>query len=368
MTPRALPLLLPLAPLLAGACAPEPTETAWIRAWSVDWAAFNHRLSYLALHPTTGGAEAAFVGGASTTGHVYDDAGTCIDADTCWELPFEDPSLVQAEVVRAVSEDVVLGGGAITVPVDGEANTLTLEVTLPRRAEGTAWAWIAGFTIDATTALRPGAASCYDPRHGWLPTRLGITVGRAALQGDGVTVRVPVSADFGSGLSLEEARACLDAVAADARAAVTVQVAVLVGPEAATVHTLGAQAAWPDRGDPQSVDVLGDLTTELDDAAVVGWTSWAFRFHDVVDAQEGRGAYLRTLQVEADPASDVAFGFASNTSPTALSGFDYRFDGELLELPVEDVALSAGTWGDDALPAALDGDFRPVVQALAPLD
>jgi hypothetical protein len=359
MKHHATPRLLVLA-LLAG-CSHDASEAAWIRSFSADWASFNHRLTYLALRPTGDGVRAAFVGGASTTGTIFEDA--CHDPDTCNELPTYDQGILDVELVRASATDVVLANGTASIDADADGGEGVAHVVLPRRSHASAWGWIAGFTIDGTPPLPDGASSCYDPRYGWLPTHLALEIGSLTVADDGGSVDVPVTATFASGVSREAMRACLDAAAPDAHARIDVDVAVLVGEVDSVVHTLGDQASWPDKGQPQSLEDLGDTTVAFDDpGAIVGWRSLDFGFHEVVDP--GRGAYLRTLQVEADPDGDVAFGFATNTSPvTQQSGFDYAFAGTLIELAV-DAELTVASFGDDALPADLDAEGHAVLHDL----
>lgn len=358
--------------LLVAGCASAPQgSAAWLTGFGVAWKASNHRLGALTLAPTADGAEAAFVGGASTTGVWFGQEGTCNASGDCAELPIEDRSEIGLTVARAVDVPLALVSGRATLDLQGEGSTtLTLDATTSADA---AVAWIGGLQLDLQRPLSAEAAaiSCYDPRHGWLPTQLGVAVGAPVREGD--TWQVPVSATFTGGLTFEDIRACLDAVADRAEARVGVQVVLAEG-VAARALAVTQQGTWPwDKaaGDPvpgQGVDTVGSLEADLARDAVVGWQAVTWHFHEVVEP--GRGAYVRSLALVADPASGQAYGHATNTAlPIVLqSGFDMRFEGTLLDLDVDEevrAGVETEAWGRDEVPAAITEEGVPVLQTLA---
>lgn len=320
-----------LALALVG-CAP-PSAARWVQGADVRWDLLNHRISALTVQPDPAGVVYRFTGGASTTGVRLDAGGVC-DVQDCAELPFLDTSTVTARVVDAVGTSVALGAGRVRLDDVGASGT-SASVLVPMRpgARGEVSAWIGGFALSTDTPVGPEGIGCYDPGHGWLPTRLRLAVVDATAEAGGV--RVTAEADFASGLSLESIRACLDAAAPGARLVVDLDVIV-------------AQGAPPSRGSVQVAqsfprDPAGTQLPPDPDAAQAwsggvssGWTSLDWTFH-TADA-DGRGAYLRGLgwAVSADAAS----GYASNSSATMLSGFDYAFSGELVAVPDLDVTTT----------------------------
>lgn len=312
--------------LLVAACAAPPTEATWVVEASYRWDLFNHRLSRWVVDPGADGVEV--VGGASTTGFET-DLGACYDADTCGEFPATDPFRATLGRVRARGAHLVPFTVDLVADRLGEVDTVAVE--LPRGASGPAFAWIAGWSIDTDTPH--GADSCYEPRFGWLPDVLDLAVEAGAPSAG--EVPVTARAAFGSGLSREDVRRCLDAAAPFAAARVTVFGVVAIGPDTPDVQPVAQQAAWPWDADDRPEQALGDVG-RIDanfpgPGAWAAWTSLSWRFHEVVEP--GRGAYLRELAVVADPAAGQAYGFATNTSATALSGFDYAFAGELATWP-----------------------------------
>lgn len=310
--------------LLAG-CATPPAEATWVVGTSYRWELFNHRLSRWVVDPLSPNVEV--VGGASTTGFET-DLGACYDPATCGEFPATDPIVASVDRVRARGAHLVTFSVDLVADRFGAADDVVL--TLPRGASGPAFAWIAGWSLDTDTPH--GAESCYEPRFGWLPDVLDLSVeaGEAAAGSVSVTVR----AAFGSGLSREAVRACLDAAAPLAAARVTVWGVVVVGPDTPDVQAITQQATWSDTGQAQGLDDAGRIVANFPGrGAWAGWSSLSWRFHQVVDP--GRGAYLRELTLAASPAAGRAYGFATNASPTALSGFDYAFAGALATWPAE---------------------------------
>lgn len=355
---------------ILGACASAPpTSASWLTGFAVGWEASNHRLGALTLQPTQDGAQAAFVGGASTTGIWFGQGGSCNAEGDCFELPIEDRSTVGVTVARAVEAPLTLATARASLDLTGQGDT---EVRLPlRSASGGAVAWLGSLAWDLQRPLPAEAASrsCYDPRHGWLPTVLGVSLGTPRVDGDAWVV--DVEARFGSGLTYEENRACLDAVAAEALGRLTVDVVLAEGTTARALAVTQA-GAWPwspgQDVPAQGIDEVGPLDVDLPLDAVVGWQAATWTFHEVVDV--GRGAYLRTLALVADPASGEAYGHATNAANKLVlqSGFDMRFEGTLLDLELDDAARAAvqvETWGGDEVPAEVDPETGvPVVQRL----
>lgn len=310
--------------LLAGCVAP-PTEASWVVGTSYRWERFNHRLSRWSVDAEAATVEV--VGGASTTG-IGTDLGTCYEPTTCGELPAFDPYLASIDGVRARGVHLVPFSVDLVTDRFGAAETVL--VPLPRGASGPTFAWIAGWSIDTDTPH--GGESCYEPRFGWLPDvlELGVRAGEA----DAGSVTVTATAAFGSGASLEEIRQCLDAAAPLAAARVTLRGVVVVGPDTPDVQAVSQEKAWPDidRSGDQEVGDVGPIAANFPGpGAWGGWASLSWRFHQVVEPD--RGAYLRELSIVADADRNLAYGFATNTSPTALSGFDYAFVGELATWP-----------------------------------
>lgn len=324
MRRRVLPLLVVL-----GACGPAPTEATWVRSFGFSWALFNHRLSRWSQ--PSDAAPVTVVGGASTIGTIYEEA--CYDRDTCAELPAFDEAQPVAEVVRARGDQTALVAFSAQLVVGAEGADTVVQVAVPPGASGRATAWIAGFDLD--TNVPHTTSSCYDPRYGWLPTRWAMAVEAGSVEGG--EVPVTVSGTFASGLSLEAIRTCLDEAAPGARVKLTVNGVVAIGPVEPWFARVERGAVWPwdaDDRPEQRLEDIGARTVDLPFANPwIGWSSVDLRFHEQVEP--GRGAYLRSVDVVADPERAELYAFATNRSATALSGFDFRFEGEAWLLPPE---------------------------------
>lgn len=357
-----------LALVMLGGCAPPPsTSAAWIPSWSVDWTLANHRVSALGVRPTDDGVEATFVGGASTTNTVFDDGAAddddatpaCIDTSTCFELPVNDYGILTARRVAASSTEVVLASGRISLHTTADGAEDTLEIPLPWSPGGEAVAWIGGTSwASAAEGLPRPTVSCYDPRHGWLPTRMSVAVGEVEVR-DGVA-RVPVSTAFRAGLTYEDERRCLDAAVGEASMAVEVDVVVAVGAIGVTRTDVSQSASWPEKGSDQVITAVNRQTLPTGTHA---WTSQTWAFHQVVEP--GRGAYLRSLSVEAEDQG--ARGFSTNVSPpfTLKSGFDYAFGGEVVTLDA-DWTLTGSEHAVEDQDAALDADGYAIWHDMPP--
>ncbi len=301
--------------LLLFACAPEPgAEVVLLEGFDFGWRAFNHRVS--AIHV---GAEAlAVVGGTSTTG-VPPSLDEGCDPDSCKEFPFTDTAdlsvrtrMVTAPGLASASSSASLSAGAA-----GASTNVAFSTPLPEGWEPV----IAGLEVVTT-----GPEGCYDPAFGWLPTELAVAVEAAGEE-------AVVSASFASGKSLEEVRACLDAVAGEATIALRVELLALSGVEfekasyAQAAEWGEVEGGWEEQTPPPAE------TVDLPSARAFQSLAWTFHEGDA----DGRGAYLRTLGFDADGR-----GWATNHSPgTQLSGFSYRFTGGLVGFDAEGVAREA---------------------------
>lgn len=350
-----------LALALSGCAGPTSFEVA--SGFGYRWVGFNHRLahaSFSAGDPTA----VAVIGGASTTGvaPALDDG---CDADTCKEFPFLDDADVWVEADRVTARGVATATGVLALEVGADGADGELRIAMDRVPKGGLDAWIAGFSLDTRHALSGGDA-CYDPAFGWMPREIGLSVG-APVAGDG-EVRVPVSARFVAGESLEEVRACLDAVNEQAIADVEIEVAVAAGAitsaRVPVSHTLAYEYGdGPFDPAPQPAPDLSARPLDVPDGAALGWSSVHFDFH--VGDPEGRGGYLRSLSWLATGADGgSASGHADNYSPaTQISGFDYAFEGEVVTL-VPDRGEVTRVRAAATLPAALDAGGVPILTEL----
>ncbi len=367
MTPRSIhsPVALGLV-LVLSACGGQ-SEATWMRGFGLRWNLLNHRLSQAAVVVEGDGARAAFIGGASTTGCVFvqgegcveaipeDDQ--CLDAGSCGELPLKDHALVAVDrVVAEARGSTALGSGVATIQVGPSGASGTVLVELPYPARGDAVAWIRGLALTTDVPKPADSASCYDPRHGWLPSRIQLSVGEPVEEGRTLW-SVPVEALFQAGLTDEALRQCLDAVVDEAAIALRVEVAMAVGAEARTTD-VSQSAQWA-RGDSQVLSDLGDLTADV--GPVSGWRSVDWQFHTVVEP--GRGAYLRSLAAWIAPDEGLAYGVATNDSLTQLSGFDVAFSGEVVTLEGLEL-VEEGVWGLDEMPTTLSEDGAAVIHDL----
>lgn len=315
------------------ACAPEPAaEVVLLEGFDFGWRAFNHRVS--ALHV---GAEAlAVVGGTSTTG-VPPSLDEGCDPDTCKEFPFTDTAdlsvrtrMVTAPGLASASSSASLSAGAA-----GASTTVSFDAPPPEGWEPV----IVGLEFVTT-----GPAGCYDPAFGWLPTELAVAVVAAADE-------ARVTASFAAGLSLEEVRACLDAVAGEATIQLRVELLALSGVSFEKA-SFSQAAEWGEvEGDWEEQTPPPAEAVDLPRARAFQSLAWTFHGGDA----DGRGAYLRTLGFDADGR-----GWATNHSPgTQLSGFSYRFTGGLVGFEGEGDAHEATAAYTPALDAA--GGAIPVV-------
>lgn len=359
---------LVLGGLLLMGCS-RTTEASWLEGFGFSWQNANHRLSHLSVQLGDDTAQIAVIGGASTTGVAFDDSGTCLST-TCSEFDFvTDDADVEVSWVRASSDRARFASGALTLEVGADGASGEIELPLIGRARGEAVAFLSGVTLDTGDSLPEAAAaiSCYDPRHGWHVRELGVSLGVATLADDRRSVRVPVQAAFRAGASGERVRACSDAVYDLAVVPITVSVAVVVGDGAQHEHEVRTAKTYPFNGNPFNPPEQPPPGEDEIAAAFVapgslaGWTALSWRFYP--DEAE-KGAYLRTWRFALDRQASTAVGHATNYSPvTQLDGFDYRFEGRIVEFEVE-AALSRGS-ASGSLPAALDEAGEPVISTLS---
>lgn len=316
--------------VLLGGCGTDET-VSWLEGASYRWDLFNHRVSHLRFEATESGATVAVVGGTSTTGLSTVLDPSCDDA-TCDEFPFFDEADVAVDVVRLTTSKESVGTGELQLVVGPQGASGTLEVTFGKKARGEGVALLRGYTLDTNVALTGGDA-CYQPKNGWLPRRLAISLGEVTVADDGMSATVAVDAAFTAGKTFEDERQCLDAVVDQAQVALAVQAVVVVGAESET-HTVnqGAEYAYGDGNEPleQPDPDPVERTVDLGEPDALGWSAIDFRFHQ--GPGDERGAYVRTLSYLATPDGFVS-GHSNNYSPpTQLSGFDYTFEGTVQAL------------------------------------
>lgn len=345
-------------------------EFGTIEGLGFEWVFFNHRLSYLQADVATAtddrgrSGRFAVVGGTSTTAVPPDLPDTC-DPDDCGEFPVHDRANVRLDAAFLVSKGVAAGTGAadLEADADGASGTVTIDLS---GAKGTAAVAIAGLTIDTDHLTADAVEHCYDPAFGWHPTRLAVALGEPTLDGD--TLTVDVTAHFAAGNSLEDERKCVDEINEQAVAAVRVIVAAIAGKgvtvatqdlEQGAEYTAGDVPFDPD-AQPDPDPATRALTLDATDA-VLGWTRLDFTFH--AGDPDGRGAYIRSLQLDADAATGLASGHANNYSPgTQISGFTYDFTGRAQSIAVPGAAITRSAYLAE-LPADLDGTGAPIITA-----
>ncbi|MCB9678804.1 MAG: hypothetical protein H6737_27115 [Alphaproteobacteria bacterium] len=345
----------------------QPVESTgvWMESSGYGWEFFNHRMSHVELGVTDSDAYASIVGGTSTTNVVTELDAQC-DPDTCDEFPFFDNADIRIGWGRVTSTTAVFGSGSAQLEIDADGETASITVDLPAEATGTPTAVIRGYSFDTAVPLSGGTA-CYQPKNGWIPKSLGIELGEPVLSGDGKSVTLDVTGRFQAGLTHEDERQCIDAVIDQARIALRVEVLVAVTEEAAETVTVSQSMQYAYTGSPTSPGEQPDpdwsqrtLGTDLGDP-LVGWSRFDFTFHEV---GEDRGAYVRTLHLDASAADDVASGHATNFSPgTQLSAFDYAFEGTVQTVDVGE-GVQHGAIAE-IIPVGLDEAGVPVVVTFA---
>lgn len=342
------------------ACGGDPATLTTMEGFGFGWQRFNHRLSY-AEFDLTEAANIGIVGGTSTTGEQVDVGDSC-DPDTCQEFPFADTADVRLDWAKVTSSDWQTGSAETELVAGATGASVTLEIPVEGLKGSEAVAVIQGFSVDTDHLVADGLEHCYNPRLGWHPRRLAVSLGDVTLGEDSASVEV--FAAFEAGNSLEEERVCVDAIRDQALAMFHVRVAVIAGDNVVgSSQDLGfsqVYAAGDVPFDPDPQPEPGGRPLTLDGASqAFGFSSFDWAFH--TDDVDHRGAYLRTLEARADTAAGVATGHATNYSPaTQLSGFDYTFAGKIVGISGE---IERGSV-TGALPAAIDVNLDAVVTAL----
>ncbi|MEZ4319582.1 MAG: hypothetical protein R3F61_18850 [Myxococcota bacterium] len=342
-------------------CSGTESSAVWLESSGYGWEFFNHRVSHIELGVDDTSAFASIVGGTSTTGvvTVLDDG---CEVDTCQEFPFFDNALVQIGWGRVTSASAMFGTGSAQLLLDADGESTSLTIELADRAKGTPTAVIRGYSFDTNEPLAGGPA-CYKPGNGWLPKSLGVELGSPVLSDDGRSVTLDVTGHFEAGPTFEDERQCLDAVIDQARVALDVHVLVAVTDDPAESLPVSTSASYAFSGQGSDPGEQPDpdwsqrsLGTSIDDP-LLGWSRFDFTFHEV---DQSRGAYIRTLHLDADLDADLASGHATNYSPpTQLSAFDYVFEGT-----VQAVDVGGGVERgrvDETIEVQLDDAGVPVV-------
>ena len=146
---------------------------------------------------------------------------------------------------------------------------------------------------------------------------------------------------------------------------VAVDVLVVVGDVATEAHEVEGSAAYAYTGNPfdpgeQVPEEPVPLALAIADP-LVAWSALDFIFHD--DDPDGRGAYLRSLDVDVS-ADGWGIGSATSYSPgTQLSAFDYRFTGTMSAVDVGG-AIERGRV-EEVLAVEMDAEGKPLVHARA---
>jgi hypothetical protein len=337
-------------------------QAAVLDGFRFGWDFFNHRLSRLQVVSGLEGTDVAVIGGTSTTLEPSELPATCEPAG-CQEFPFYDTALVSAWWSVVESRKVALVPMTVSLEVDRDGASATATGELPGSIpDGVGVAVLSGLSIDTDHPLA-GDPDCYQPRYGWHPNRIAVSLGDPTL--DGATVSVPVEATFSAGKTFDPDRQCIDAVNERAVVSMEIQLVVAWGDTSIATAPLAAEAHYPysgDRLDPgeqveaaaQAVD-LGGIADPM-----VGFRRMDFRFDP--ERTDDRGAYLRTFGWWVTPEGE-ANAVATNFSPgTQLEDFGYAFEGEVVAIDVQGT-ITRGL-STDALPADLDESGDAVVTTL----
>lgn len=340
---------------IAAGCNQGATTASWLTGFDWRWENSNHRLSALVVEPLGADIDVAVVGGASTTGVVFNDNG-CVNSNTCWELPVTDATNLSAQWSEVTSSKAVVINARVPLTVVLGGAEETLAVPLPRRFNGGApvSAFISGLSLSTAEVPLDPSMSCYDTHHGWLLRELGAGVVSTEIAPGGKAVDVRVHASFQAGASLEEERRCLDAAVAGAGIGLDLSVVVVVGGDEGSTTDVGHSAIVPfDHGAPEgfSEDDWTPWTIAADE--IGGWTEVYWRFH--YDDPDYRGAYLRGLTLAADADAGRAIGWATHDAPASVlkSGFSFLFSGRLQTWAVDQASASHSA-SIALMPAELD--------------
>jgi hypothetical protein len=338
-----------------------PVHIRWLEGAGYGWDYFNHRLSFLSFQVTDDAVWASAVGGTSTTGVRPEHAASC-DPSSCEEFPFIDQAHVRVNFGETTTRRAVAGRSSVTLQVGSGGGVASATIPLSATAPpgSTALAVLSGFTLDTDVAL-PSGSSCYNPRYGWLPRRLELRIEDTRLSADRLAVELDVYALFEGGNTLEDVRACLDAVSAEGELRVVVDILALATTAERAELAITQSAGWEHGSQlepiPQDPPTAAALDSTMADP-MLAWSALSYGFH--AEDADTRGAYLRTLDFWANATN--ADGTATNYSPgTQLSGFDFQFEGTLHAVDLENVTHEERT---ATLPVELDPDGRPVLHPL----
>lgn len=337
-------------------------QGAVLEGFRFGWELFNHRLSTLHVVAGMEATEVAVVGGTSTTSEVPDLDETC-DPDACDEFPFYDNALVDVWWSTLRTEEVALLPMKVSLEVGRAGAQAVATGTLPKEAAKKKWTRHGGAAILTGLSLQTdhpleGEPSCYQPRYGWHPQRLAVSLGELTIDGDSVSV--PVDAAFAAGKCFEQARTCVDEVNQRAMVALDVHLLAVVGTDAVETTKLQTEAAYPFDPGPELQEEIAPTAISFGiEEPLVGFGSLDFRFDP--DRDDDRGAYLRTLGFWAGPTE--ANAVATNASATMLYDFTYRFEGEVRAIDAGGTIERGKSSG--SFPASLGADGKPVMNTLA---
>jgi hypothetical protein len=340
----------------------EPVDARWLEGFDLGWTFFNHRVSQVVARTDDDAAQVAFVGGTSTTG-VRPTLPDGCDPSTCEEFPFLDTADIALYYGRIQTDRAAFADGAVTVVAGVDGASTTVSVPLPPGAPRAGFAMLRSLSLGTDVPL-DGEAGCYDPANGWHPRRVRVALGPPTFEGD--VARVTVDVAFEAGNSLEDVRACIDAVRDRAQVRFDLALWVVATREAVTEQEVVGGMSFPDPAGGVPAPQVPTDAAALDGAfgpdSVVGWRAVDMAFHQE-DPLE-RGAYLRTWTLRVDPVGGTAAGQATNYSPgTQLSGFSYEFAGTVVGATLPG-AVAHGFTAATAVPAALAEDGGPVLTAL----
>jgi hypothetical protein len=340
----------------------EPVDARWLEGFDVGWTLFNHRVSQLVARADEDAARVAFVGGTSTTG-VRPTLPDGCDPSTCEEFPFLDTADIALYYGRIQTDRAAFAEATTTLIAGAAGASTTVQVPLPAGAPREGFAVLRALSIGTDVPL-DGEAGCYDPANGWHPRRVSVALGAPTFEGDVASVTVDVS--FEAGNSLEDVRACIDAVRARAQVRFDLALWVVATREAVTEQQVAGGMSFPDPAggvpEPQIPTDVAPLDDALGADSVVGWRAVDLSLH--ADDPAERGAYLRTWTLRVDPVGGTAAGQATNYSPgTQLSGFDYAFAGTVVGATIPG-SVEHGVTAATAVPALLGDDGSPVLTAL----
>ena len=279
---------------LASGCSRLPEQNgAVLEGFKYGWELFNHRISTLHVVAGESATEVSVIGGTSTTNETPELADTC-DPELCDEFPFNDNALVDVWWSTLATRDAALVPMTISLEVGRDGASGEASGVLPDKARGDGYAILTGLSLRTDHPLSDGSESCYNPRYGWHPRQIAVSLGDVAITGDKITV--PVDAIFSAGKSFEEARTCVDEVNTLAMVALDVHLLAVIGPDSVETQTLSTEASYPfEEGSspPEQAEIAPtSLPFGIEDP-LLGFSRIDFQFDP--DRTDDRGAYIRTV-------------------------------------------------------------------------